>query len=177
MSVYHLSEQARTIVARLAAADEIATAAGGEVTPDVAEVMLLAEDAHALLVRNLEKPWAAEVLRELAATADAAREAARRQQEHARRCEARIGRARDQVREAMTVAGLARVGALSIRKSGGAAPVHVDEDATYDEWPVGCVRVKVEPDLRAVREALARGESVPGAHIGERSLYLVVGAA
>lgn len=175
MSIYHLSEQARTIVARLAAADELATQAGGEVTPDVAEVLLLAEDAHGQLVQALGEPWVAEVLRELAAAADAAREAARRQQEHARRLEARIGRARDQVREAMTTAGVARAGALSIRKSGGAAPVHVDEGADFSAWPPECVRVKVEPDLRAVREALGRGDAVPGARIGERGLYLVVG--
>ena len=60
---------------------------------------------------------------------------------------------------------------LTLQRSGGRAPVvlHTDDASTL---PEAFQRVKVRPDLNAIREALERGEELDFAELGERGYFV-----
>ena len=59
---------------------------------------------------------------------------------------------------------------VSTAKNGGKIPVVLDETATVATLPEAFVRTKVkrEPDLDAMREAIEGGADIPGVRLGER---------
>lgn len=72
---------------------------------------------------------------------------------------------------ARTATGLA----VSVRASGGAAPVVVDDDVDPRSLPERFQLVRVDVSRAAVAKALAAGEDVPWARWGERGRRLVIG--
>lgn len=57
---------------------------------------------------------------------------------------------------------------LAVVKHGGKAPLILDESVTATELPERFQRVNIEPDTKAIREALEAGEDLDFARLGDR---------
>lgn len=59
---------------------------------------------------------------------------------------------------------------LSLCANGGGLPVEIV--GKVEELPPAYLKVTVEPDKDALRQALSRGEAIPGARLGERGHHV-----
>jgi hypothetical protein len=164
-----LSEDARALDDLL---DGAAAANDGALSPDegAAIEQWAGELEHASADKAEAIGW---LLREWCARADVRREQAKALLAQARADEARADRLRAYVLECLRRMGRTELPGTSLRlavqKNSGKAPV-----ALTGEIPRDYCRVVIEPDLERVRAALERGETVPGAALGERGYHLRV---
>lgn len=61
---------------------------------------------------------------------------------------------------------------FAIQNNGGKVPLAYADDFDVKKINPNYMRVKVEPDAEAIREALLNGEEVPGVKLGERGTQL-----
>lgn len=165
MSLYHITTELQAILdlADRCGSDEEMAAAVAEHAAALDGALADKADAYAALIRSLE------------ARAEAREAEADRMYNLGKTDAALADRLRTALREAMERTGRTKIETprfrLSVRANGGKVPVVVeDESALPAIYRVPVYAEKIDKD--GVREALERGETVPGARLGERGTRL-----
>jgi hypothetical protein len=168
VSLYHISAELQAV---LAAADTTGgeckelDAALAEHAAALAEAFDSKADDYAALIRTCE------------VRAQARADEAKRMQKLADSDAALAERLRQTMLQAMQATGRTKVHtarfALGVQRNGGKAPLVVDDDKALPEQFV-VPRVTQTIDRDAIREALERGEAVPGARLSERGVRLSI---
>lgn len=167
MSLYAITTELQSILDLLdsGAPDEATAAAIVEHEAALREALATKAESYAGLVRSLEARAAARQTEaeRMDALADADR-----------RLATRLTRA---LHDAMQATGTSKLETerfrLSVRSNGGKIPLVIEDETALP--PVYRVPVYTERvDKDAVREVLERGESVPGARLGERGTRLEI---
>jgi len=117
----------------------------------------------------------AALIGEMEARAEVRREESRRLADRARRDEEQAAYLKGRLMHFFQQHGLKTIETrryrLTLQRSGGRTPVvlHVEDPETL---PEAFQRVKVRPDMNAIREALERGEQLDFAELGERGYFV-----